>query len=325
MKKLKPSANNLIIPLMGVNGIHLTNTTLLENLSNADVQYETLKQLITKFKPDGIFAMMDLTVEAQALGLKINLSDNESPSVGEHSVKTLADLEKVKENWKGINGRMGVFIDVIKKLSENSSIINGAYVSGPLTLAGELMGVNELMMNTILEPDLVKDFLDFAVEVISDYTKALFNAGADVVCVLEPTAMMLSPQVYEEFSLTPFKKIIENVDHKPVILHICGDTTHLVEQMGTSGAMGLSLDSQVNMVDTLEKIPENVFLIGNLNPVDVFLNCTPEEVVEATKTLKDATKDYNNFILSSGCDLPIVTSDENLEAFMSAARSEVID
>lgn len=213
---------------MGVNGVHLTNTTLLENLSNATIQYNTLKQLVSKFKPDGIFSMMDLTVEAEALGLKINFSDNESPSVAEHSVKTLSDLKKLKESWKGINGRMNVFIEVVQKMSENSSIINGAYVSGPLTLAGELMGVNELMM---------------------------------------------SPEVYEEFSLKPFKKI-----------------------------------------------PENVFLIGNLNPVDVFLNSTPEEVMEATNALKNATKEYNNFILSSGCDLPKETSDNNLEAFMNAAR-----
>lgn len=309
-----------VLPLMGVNGVKLTNTSLKQNLTDADTQLKTLRALRKKYQPDGMCMLMDLTVEAEAIGLPVRIEENESPVVTGHNINTLEDLEAVKNAWKGNGGRMDLFADVVKNMAADNDGLTIPYVSGPFTLAGEMMGVNELTMNTILDPDLVKAFLPVAVKVISDYTKKLFEAGADMVCVLEPTAMMISPDQFEEFSLAPFREILTNVDNKPLILHICGNTSHLIEKMGTSGAAALSLDWQIDMEDSIKKIPQDVLLIGNLDPVQVFLQGTPESVTSDTETLKNKMKPYKNFVLSSGCDLPLETPEENLVAFMDAAR-----
>ena len=84
--------------------------------------------------------------------------------------------------------------------------------------------------------------------------------------------------------------------------------------------MGLSLDSVMNFKKLKKIIPKEIVLIGNLDPVKIFLQSTPDEVVEATRSLKDNMKDTDNFILSSGCDIPLNTPLENIEAFMKAAR-----
>jgi len=312
---------NLVIPLMGVNGIHMSEANLKEHLFNAEIQFDTLKKMVDKFKPDGIFAFMDLTVEAEAAGMKIKYEENENPSVIEHTIKNLDDLENLKKNYVHMSGRMNVFVDVIKKMSENLSVIKGAHVIGPFTLAGELLGVSELTMNTILDPDIVHACLEFTVELISEYINKLFEAGADVISVLEPTAMMISPAQFAEFSVAPFKKILKNVDNKPLILHICGDTKHLIEKMGQSGAVALSIDWQVDMKDAIKKIPSDVYLIGNLDPVAVFLDMNEAQIKEATLKLKNDMNEYDNFIISSGCDLPIKTPDENIIAFIDAAKN----
>ena len=57
---------NLVIPLLGAPGTILSKTTLKENLTNSEARYKTLSILIDKFSPDGIFPMMDLTVEIEA-------------------------------------------------------------------------------------------------------------------------------------------------------------------------------------------------------------------------------------------------------------------
>jgi uroporphyrinogen decarboxylase len=67
-------------------------------------------------------------------------------------------------------------------------------------------------------------------------------------------------------------------------------------------------------------IPKEIALIGNLDPVKIFLQSTPNEVAESTRSLKESMKDTENFILSSGCDILINTPLENIEAFMKAAR-----
>ncbi len=311
-----------VIPLMGINGIKLTGTTIKQNLTDAEAQLETLSALHDTFRPDGMFVLMDLTVEAEALGLPLRFEENDTPSVAGHDVKSLEDLERVKAAWSGNGGRMDLFTEVVRKFSARNDGLTGAYVIGPFTLAGEMMGSSDLTMNTILEPDLVKAFLEFSVSVITDYTKRLFDAGADMVCVLEPTAMMISPDQFEIFSLNPFKRIQENVDHKPLILHICGNTNHLIEKMATSGAAGLSLDWQVDMEAAIRTIPEDMLLIGNLDPVQVFLQGNPDSVRSDTSALLEKMKPYKNFVASSGCDLPLETPEENLSAFMDVAVSD---
>jgi len=313
---------NLVIPLLGAPGITLSKTTLKENLTNSEVQYRTLSMLIDKFSPDGIFPMMDLTVEIEALGLEINFPKNANPSVAKPLIKNREDLEILKGNWHGITGRMKVFIEVMERIAKKYPIIKGGYVIGPFTMAGELMGTHDIAMKAMLNPELVSELVNFSLEVISEYANALFNAGADTVAVLEPLAVILSPNKYKEFSLYPFKKLGSNLNNKPLILHICGNTNHLIKSMLDSGAVGLSLDSVINFEELKKIIPQEITLMGNLNPVKIFLQSTPDQVAEATKSLKENMKDTKNFILSSGCDLPLNTPLENIEAFMKAARGK---
>lgn len=308
------------VPLIGIAGVSLSNTTIKENLTNSEIQFDTINRICNRFKPDCIFTFMDLTVEVESLGLKINFPENESPSVSGHSIKNRALLEEVKANYKGISGRMNVFIDTVKKMSENIAIKKGAYVIGPFSLAGELCGVNDLLMNLIEDPEFAHGLIEFSLKVIADYSNKLFEAGADTVCVLEPTAMMLSADLYDEFSLEPFKKLLNKVDNRPLILHICGDTTHLVDGMCKSGASALSLDSLIDFKKIIKQIPTNIDLIGNLDPVGIFLNGDVKSVSGATSNLMEEMKGHSNFVLSSGCDLPLETPLENVDAFMKVAR-----
>ena len=311
---------NLVIPLLGAPGTILSKTTLKENLTNSEVQYKTLSMLIDKFNPDGIFPMMDLTVEIEALGSETNFPENANPSVAKPLITNREDLKILKGNWQGISGRMKVFIEVMEKIAKKYSIIKGGYVIGPFTMAGELMGANDIAMQAMLNPELVSELVNFSLEVISEYANALFNAGADAIAVLEPLAVILSAKKYKEFSLYPFKKLVSNLNNKPLILHICGNTNHLIKSMLDSGAIGLSLDSVINFKELKKTIPQEITLMGNLNPVKIFLQSTPDQVAGATKSLKESMKDTDNFILSSGCDIPLNTPLENIEAFMKAAR-----
>ena len=61
-------------------------------------------------------------------------------------------------------------------------------------------------------------------------------------------------------------------------------------------------------------------LIGNIDPVRVMVNGSPEDVKVAVRELCTDMQPYPNFILSTGCDLPLETPLENITAFMEAGR-----
>lgn len=315
-----PAGRPAIIPLMGAPGCVLTGTTLKQNLTNADIQYSSLSALLHRYEPDGLFLFMDLTVEAECLGLSLMFPDNDNPSVANHPVKDLQILESIKRNWKGIGGRMPAFLSTMERLAKSGGVIKGCYVIGPLTLAGELIGVSDLAIASIENEELVEQTVEFSLGVVTEYARALLNAGADVIAVLEPTAMIFSPKQFRKLCTEYFMRLQQSLSTR-LILHVCGDTTRLLDEMAATNALGLSLDSMVDFGSAIDKIPPEMFLIGNVSPVTAFLNGTPDGVEKDVKHLLSIMEGRSNFILSSGCDLPMDVPLENIDSFMRAGRA----
>ncbi len=313
-----------VAPLMGMPGIQLTNTTIKQNLEDANIQFETIKKLKDKFEPDIIFPLMDLSVEAEALGLKIQKPDNESFSVKEHPIKNIEDLRQLSVPDLE-NSRLAVFIETVKKMKKNlSDTLTVAYVIGPYSLAGLLSGTENTAMNTIIQPEFLHETLEFTTKVIDDYGKALIRAGADGVCILEPAGVLLSPQMYEEFSGNYVRKLKQSWQSL-VFLHICGNTTNIIPKMVETGCDGLSIDAPVDLVGVKNLIPDEVFIIGNVNPVATIAYGTREDVEKESIALLEGMKDRKNYILSSGCDIPADAKLDNIQAMIDMARKYKIN
>ncbi len=310
----------LMIPLMGYPGIQLTQSTIKQNEFNWGLHFWSIYELCKRFEPDGIFFMMDLAVEANALGLPVRFPLWESPSVEYPLVKATTDLNQFLSLDPLKDGRVAAFIETMRLMSAHLDMLKGAYVVGPFTLAGLLMGANDIAMATITDKETVLGVLEFCVGTISRYAKALEAAGCDMIAIVEPTAVMLSPQSFRQFSGQFIKRLIDNLSVF-TILHICGDTSHLVSEMVGTGARGLSLDSLVDLSEVANELPDDVYLIGNVDPVRVMLQETPEGVNKAVHELLERMAPHENFILSTGCDLPPETPLENIEAFMKAGKS----
>jgi uroporphyrinogen decarboxylase len=308
-----------VIPLMGVPGIALTNTTLKENLTDPEIQYTTLNALLERFQPDGIFVFMDLTVEAECLGLPLLFPEHEAPSVANHPLQDAAVLESLKRNWHGTSGRMPVFLRTLELMSRTSTIMIGGYAIGPLSLAGELMGVSELAIASKLNKNLVEETLEFTTGVVTAYARAILNSGADILALLEPTSVIFSPEQFEDLCAKHFMEIQDALGTR-CILHVCGNTTPLMKQMVKTHAFGLSLDSMVDFGTVSNMIPSDMLLIGNISPVKTFLQGTRDDMEHDVGNLLNAMRGKANFVLSSGCDLPAGVPLENIATFVELGR-----
>lgn len=308
-----------VVPLMGFPGIQITQSSLKQNEFNWGTQFWTLSELARHFQPEGIFTFMDLSVEANALGLPVRFPLGESPTVEYPMVRTQADLHRFYKMDVLADGRVRVFIETMKLMKRHLNVLCGGYVVGPYTLAALMMGATETAIATIENPQLLHETLTFTTYVIARYANALASAGADMVAILDPSAVMLSPRQYREFSGQYTHQIILQMKALP-ILHICGNTTHLIDQMVATGAQGLSLDSLVELDAVADRVPDDVVLLGNINPTAVMVDQSPQEVYRQTDELVQRMQPYRNFILSTGCDLPPETPLANIKAFMDAGR-----
>jgi uroporphyrinogen decarboxylase len=260
--------------------------------------------------------MMDLTVEAEFLGGSLTITEDDPPAVADPALKNGESIGALFEN-KTVGGRMPIFAEVVSELKRSLDVPVCAYVIGPLTLAGEIMDLVRAMKATRKNPDYLHQVLSKSTQLIIRYAALLEDAGADLICVLEPSAMMISAAQFPEFSGQYCQRIFNEGISGMRVLHICGDTNHLVLEMEKTGADGLSLDKQVILPKVHDTLRHDTILIGNIDPVSVLTLGDAAAVKNSSMQLVQAMEEKENFILSSGCDIPQLAPIENIKAMVS--------
>ncbi len=320
---LPNSASTLkIAPLMGYPGIELAGTTLYDSLHDSRAQYAAVEALYEKFHPDFVFPFMDLTVECEALGSPLQYSPEHTPLVAKKIIATYNDLKNLRLPEIGEGNRLHVYVETLELLVKNlpSSVVKCGYILGPLSLTGQLMGTSELALQSVLEPQMVHDLLQFCTEFLQKYLTALLAVKPGAIMILEPTAALFSPQQAEEFSFRYIRQLLAHMGETPCLLHNCGKIDHLVDAFASLELAGVSIGSCVEAPAIHSRLPEDFLLFGNLDPTRVFLQGEQADVQRETEKLLNAMKGKENFILSSGCDLPPGVSLSQIATFMETGR-----
>jgi MtaA/CmuA family methyltransferase len=134
---------------------------------------------------------------------------------------------------------------------------------------------------------------------------------------------MVSPAIYRRFA-QPYDKRVATFAHAlgvPWLLHICGKTDHILEDMAATGADGLELDYKTDVSLARDTLQGRTVFIGNIDPNAVLAYGTPELVTERTRALISTFAGNPRFILNAGCAIPASTPPENLRAMIRAART----
>ena len=191
---------------------------------------------------------------------------------------------------------------------------------GPFSLAGRLYDMSEIMVLIYEHPDAAHTLLQKCTDFIGKYCEALKQTGANGVLMAEPAAGLLSNDDCMAFSSQYVRHIVERVqdDDFMVILHNCGNTGHCTKAMVATGAAAYHFGNKCRMEEVLRDVPPTALAMGNIDPVSIFKDGTPEEMRLAVWSLLAKCKDYPNFVLSSGCDTPPHTPMANIDAFFSA-------
>ena len=191
---------------------------------------------------------------------------------------------------------------------------------GPFSLAGRLYDMTELMMAMYIEPDTANLLLDKCTQFILEYCKQIKASGSAGVVMAEPAAGLLSNDDCQAYSSRFVKTIVDAVqdDNFVVMLHNCGNTGQCTKAMIETGAAALHFGNAIDMAQVLEEVPADIAVSGNINPVEIMKFGTPQQVEDVAKQLIKLADKHNNFILSTGCDVPPETPFENIESLFNA-------
>ena len=92
----------------------------------------------------------------------------------------------------------------------------------------------------------------------------------------------------------------------------------MTESLISIGANAYHFGNAVGMREMLEKMPRSVLVMGNVDPAGEFRLGTPKSITQATLNLMNECRDFSNFVVSSGCDIPPESPWENVDAFFNA-------
>lgn len=309
------------LPVLSFPAIQLMGITVKDLISDSRTQAEGMKRVADRTDSAASVSLMDLSVEAEAFGSTIRFSDDEVPTVVGRVVTEKEEAESLLIPPVG-RARTGIYIDAVRiaaELISDRPVLAGCI--GPFSLTGRLMDVSEAMVNCYMEPDMVHSVLDKATAFLIRYIEEYKRAGADGIVMAEPLAGILSPDLIQEFSTDYVKKIVDAVQDESFILiyHNCGDNViQLVNSILRSGSKAYHFGNAIKMEEILPLIPQDTIVMGNVDPAGQFRNGTPESVTAATKEIMEKCCGYPNFVISSGCDIPPVSSWENIGAFFEA-------
>lgn len=310
----------LAIPIMTHPGIELCGSSVLKAVTDGQAHADAICALNDRFPADAVTAIMDLTVEAEAFGARIRFSENEIPSILGRLVQdagSVAGLEVPSLD----RGRVPEYLKanrIVASRIKDKKVFGGCI--GPFSLAGRLFDLSELMMAMYIEPETVTMLLEKCTDFITSYLIAMKGTGIDGVILAEPASGLVSNDDCYLYSSVYVRKIVDAVqdDGFSIVLHNCGNTGHCTDAMIRSGASALHFGNRADMVEALKTCPPDLPVMGNIDPVTVMQQASPEQVYSAVSELLGKTAGFGNFILSTGCDVPPRTPVVNIQAFYQA-------
>lgn len=298
-----------------------------EFATNGCAMAEAQIKMFEMFNVDAITACSDaFRISADLAPGKMLYPEEQPPHLDSPIITSAADLARLSRpdvtNPKNRTyDRAKGTAEMVKAVGDECLVVG--WTDLPFAEACSVCGVSDFMMMAYEDPDLAHGVLEFLTEIVIDFALYQLELGAPMIGCGDAAASLISPDMFREFAL-PYEKRVFDAIHTArglAKLHICGNTSNLIEDMVTSGADLFNVDHLVNFEDAC-RVYGNAgkCFKGNLDPVADLLMATPEQAVKkAVECIKGA--ETHRYMLSAGCEVPRDVSDETFAAFCDSVLS----
>ncbi|NLG50911.1 MAG: hypothetical protein GX552_12465 [Chloroflexi bacterium] len=294
--------------------------------TNGHALAESQLKVREMFPIDAITSCSDAFRIAADLGGEMVYPETRPPYLARPLIANEQDLRRLKRpDASQPNSRRA---DRTRATREMVQAVGGeclvlGWVDMPFAEACSACGVTQFLMMLVERPTLAHSILDFLTELVIEFALMQVEAGAPMIGAGDAAASLISAPMYREFAL-PYEQRVCAAVHGSgglVKLHICGKTTHLLNDMAQSGADLFNVDHLVDLA-TARRVYEAAgkAFKGNIDPVAAMDQATPEECERAALDCLRVA-DGAPYLLSPGCEPPASVTDETMRAFCLAPQT----
>ena len=269
-----------------------------------------------KYGIDLLSVISDPMREAEGFGARVVMPENGVPYSPVALIDDIYDFQDKVKVYDPYNGKRSE--DRLRAIEHLQPYRNdymiGGWVEGAFAEACDLRGINDFLTDVACEEeDLIRELLEITCEQAIRFAVAQVRAGADIIGIGDAASSLISPAMFAQYAF-PYQKEIVDAVHRAggmTKLHICGNTTKVLDQMVATGTDIMDVDWMVDLKTAKEAAAgTSVVICGNYDPVAVLLQGTPETVRDSVLACADLFED--RYVSSAGCEVPMDTPCENL-------------
>ena len=230
-----------------------------------------------------------MAAEPSALGTKIKFWQDNTPSEY-HTLFHLEDIDSFPEYEVEFDAFMALTLHRIKmqkqRIFDNGYILPIVTSRGPLCTAGFVRGTTEFMIDLVENAEYSHKLINLCTNLIIDWLKAQAKIIGDTVegiFILDDIVGFINEEHYQEFAHPYLKKICDAFPKDWVkIYHNDADINACLEHLPDCGFNVLNWGKQTDIEEVKSRVGNRICLMGNVNPLEVGVRGTPDEVFDAT-------------------------------------------
>jgi uroporphyrinogen decarboxylase len=288
----------------------------------SDVQIAAIR----RFDYDWAWLQVDDCIIFEVLGVEVRGEGNILPATVGYLPATRETLSSLPmpDPWK--DGRMPVLLEAIRRVKDElgDTVLVCGRTEAPFSSAALLYGIEESLILPLTDPDLLRKTLDYFVEVQTAFGLAQKEAGADAIWFGDCNASghLISETYFEEYALPYVTRVAKEYDRAGLvtIYHASEEREGHLKLQASTGVSILSNGPGLDIARSKALVGDKICLIGNLDPVNVLMNGTPEQVAAEAQRIMTVGKQNGGYIFNTGEMVPRDTPIENMEAMLAGAR-----
>jgi uroporphyrinogen decarboxylase len=266
---------------------------------------------------------------AEACGVQVVYQTETAPVAKEPAIQSLDEVDKLilpDPDHDPLLKELLRTTQIVRRETQGKAFIKGRADQGPFSLACEIRGMAEFMMDLISneQPEQIHKLLEYCRKASFIYACAQIEQGAHITSIGESPSGpdMLSPRLYRRFAWPYVRQLASDLRAKGIRVsyHICGNATPILADMVDTGVSLIEIDQKADMRVAKAEAHGRVTLIGTVDPSGVMANGTPELVREKSREAIQILGPGGGFFLAPGCALPATTPDENIAAMIETAK-----
>lgn len=242
-------------------------------------------------------------------------------------IATAEDFKTYQPPDPNAPGRLGELPDLVERYKGRRAIL--FHQRAAFMWAAYLRGIDQLLMDLLIEPDFAKDLMDMVLEVNLGIARNAIAAGADVIVLGDDYAHnggpMMSPEIFRTMILPRLTKMVETIHDAGALCvkHSDGNLYPLLGDLVSCSCNALNPIEPVagmTLAETKRRVGDTVALMGNIDCAHLLPYGTPEEVRQAVRQAISDAASGGGFLLSSSNSVHSSCKAENLIAMVQAVH-----